>query len=257
MGKHFGKFGENKNNRVEYEMKSKQPGKRILRSENIHRGFSTPQGRIEVLRGLTLELSEGEMVAVLGASGVGKTTLLHLLGGLDRPDEGDIYFHDTPYSSMSETELAHFRNRHIGFVFQFHYLMTEFSALENVMMPLLIAGKSQSEAADRAELLLDDVGLKDRMSHLTDELSGGEQQRVAVARALAVEPDIVLADEPSGNLDAGTGRQLHELLATLNETKKTSFIIATHNQPLARICDRVINLDNGDDAKIEESAGTK
>ncbi|MEZ5357366.1 MAG: ABC transporter ATP-binding protein [Candidatus Zixiibacteriota bacterium] len=232
-----------------------QPGQCILRSENIHRGFDTPQGRIEVLRGLTLELSKGEMVAVLGASGVGKTTLLHLLGGLDRPDEGEIYFQETPYSSMSETELARFRNRRIGFVFQFHYLMTEFSALENVMMPLLIAGKSHAEAAERAELLLDDVGLKHRVTHLPDELSGGEQQRVAVARALASEPDIILADEPSGNLDATTGRKLHELLVELNETKHTSFLIATHNQPLADLCGRVIHLNNGGDESIEERAG--
>lgn len=236
-------------------MNNNQPGQSILRSDTIYRGFDTPQGRIEVLRGLTLELSKGEMVAVLGASGVGKTTLLHLLGGLDRPDEGDIYFHDTPYSLMSETELAKFRNTHIGFVFQFHYLMTEFSALENVMMPLLIAGKSHSEAAERAELLLDDVGLKNRVTHLPEELSGGEQQRVAVARALAIEPEIVLADEPSGNLDANTGRQLHELLVELNKMKNTSFIIATHNRPLADLCSRVIHMNDGGDELIEESAG--
>ncbi len=227
-------------------MNSNQQRKCILRSQNVHRGFSTPQGRIKVLRGLTLELSEGEMVAVLGASGVGKTTLLHLLGGLDRPDEGEIYFQDKPYSPMSEAELARFRNRHIGFVFQFHYLLSEFSALENVMMPLLIAGKPRSEASDRAELLLGDVGLKNRVSHLPAELSGGEQQRVAVARALAIEPEIVLADEPSGNLDVNTGRQLHELLVELNNTKNTSFLIATHNQPLADLCDRVVQLKNGE-----------
>ncbi|MCK5125265.1 MAG: ABC transporter ATP-binding protein [candidate division Zixibacteria bacterium] len=227
-------------------MNSSQQENCILRSDNIHRGFSTPQGRIEVLKGITLELERGEMVAVLGASGVGKTTLLHLLGGLDRPDEGDIYFHDKPYSSMSEAELAVFRNRHIGFIFQFHYLLSEFSALENVMMPLLIAGKSHPEASERAELLLDDVGLKDRISHLPAELSGGEQQRVAVARALALEPDIVLADEPSGNLDVKTGHKLHELLVELNNVKKTSFAIATHNLPLADLCGRVIHLSNGE-----------
>jgi len=219
-----------------------------LRSENIHRGFNTPQGRIEVLRGVGLELSRGEMVAVLGASGVGKTTLLHILGGLDRPDRGDVYFDGQAYSSLSETDLAAFRNRHVGFVFQFHYLMSEFSALENVMMPLLIAGRSSGESADRAELLLSEVGLKDRVTHLPVELSGGEQQRVAVARALAMEPELILADEPSGNLDVETGRRLHELLVELNRTKKTSFVIATHNQPLAQLAGRVIHLSNGTSA---------
>ena len=226
-------------------MSELQQEKCILRSEAVHRGFDTPQGRIEVLKGISLELSRGEMVAVLGASGVGKTTLLHLLGGLDRPDEGEIYFNNQPYSPMSEAELAKFRNRHIGFVFQFHYLMSEFNALENVMMPLLIAGKPRAEASDRAELLLSDVGLKDRLSHLPTELSGGEQQRVAVARALALEPDVVLADEPSGNLDVATGHKLHELLIELNSAKQTSFLIATHNQPLADMCGRVLRLTNG------------
>lgn len=197
------------------------------------------------MQGTDLELAQGEMVAVLGASGVGKTTLLHILGGLDRPDQGEVYFRDTAYSDLSEAELASFRNRHVGFVFQFHYLMAEFSALENVMMPLLIAGKSTVESSRRAELLLCDVGLKDRASHRPNELSGGEQQRVAVARALAMDPDLIIADEPSGNLDTDTGNELHNLLVDLNRNRQTTFLIATHNRPLAERAHRVITLRNG------------
>lgn len=217
----------------------------ILRATNIHRGFDTPKGRIQVLQGVDITLQKGEMVAVLGISGVGKTTLLHILGGLDRPDEGEIQFHGQSFAGMSETDLAAFRNRHVGFVFQFHYLMAEFSALENVMMPLLIAGRLLPEARGRAELLLEEVGLKERVTHRPAELSGGEQQRVAVARALAMEPDLVLADEPSGNLDIETGRELHRLLVTLNRTKNITFLIATHNQPLAELTHRVVRLREG------------
>ncbi len=197
------------------------------------------------MQGVDLELVRGEMVAVLGASGVGKTTLLHILGGLDRPDQGEIRFNDRSYTGMSETDLALFRNRHVGFVFQFHYLLAEFSAVENVMMPLLIAGRPASEAQERAELLLTEVGLKERMGHRPAELSGGEQQRVAVARALAMEPELVLADEPSGNLDVETGHDLHTLLVELNRTKRTTFLIATHNQRLAEMTHRVVRLREG------------
>jgi len=217
----------------------------ILRSENIHRGFTTPEGRIEVLKGVDLELKRGEMAAVLGVSGVGKTTLLHILGGLDRPDRGEVLFDNRPYSTLSETKLAAFRNRHVGFVFQFHYLLSEFSALENVMMPLLIASRTVPDARKRAELILTEVGLKDRIGHRPAELSGGEQQRVAVARALATEPELVIADEPSGNLDTDTGHKLHQLLVELNRTKRTTFLIATHNQPLAEMCSRVIHMSDG------------
>jgi len=227
-------------------MSQKQQGDAtILRSTNIHRGFNTPQGRIEVLKGVDLELTRGEMVAVLGVSGVGKTTLLHILGGLDRPDQGEVYFDEQPYSPLSETELAVFRNRHVGFVFQFHYLLDEFSALENIMMPLLIASRPYDEARSRAELLLSEVGLSNRAGHKPAELSGGERQRVAVARALAMDPELVLADEPSGNLDTDTGQQLHRLMYDLNRKKKTTFLIATHNQPLAEMSDRVISLRDG------------
>jgi len=226
----------------------------ILRSENIHRGFDTPEGRIEVLRGVNLDLQRGEMVAVLGVSGVGKTTLLHILGGLDRADKGEVSFKNQSYASLSETDLALFRNRHVGFVFQFHYLMAEFSALENVMMPLLIANRPQSEARTRAEQLLCEVGLKERMGHRPAALSGGEQQRVAVARALAMEPELVIADEPSGNLDVETGHQLHQLLVDLNRTKQTTFVIATHNQPLAKMAHRTVELREGVNHKDSHTA---
>jgi lipoprotein-releasing system ATP-binding protein len=167
------------------------------------------------------------------------------MGGLDRPDQGEVFFKDRPYSALDETALAQFRNRHVGFVFQFHYLLAEFSALENVMMPLLIAGRTHREATAKAELLLDDVGLRERKSHRPAALSGGEQQRVAVARALVMDPELVIADEPSGNLDVDTGHQLHRLLVELNRTKGTSFVIATHNQPLARMTHRVVHLRDG------------
>ena len=232
-------------------MSSRQlEGDVILRSTNIHRGFNTPQGRIEVLKGISLELTRGEMVAVLGVSGVGKTTLLHILGGLDRPDQGEVFFEDTPYSPLSEADLAAFRNRHVGFVFQFHYLLAEFSALENVMMPLLIASQSQREARRRAELLLADVGLSDRAGHRPAELSGGERQRIAVARALSMDPELVIADEPSGNLDTETGHSLHRLLVDLNRNRQTTFLIATHNQPLAEMSDRVIRLSDARDQAV-------
>jgi lipoprotein-releasing system ATP-binding protein len=217
----------------------------ILRASNIHRGFDTPQGRLEVLRGVDLALAKGEMAAVLGVSGVGKSTLLHILGGLDRPDEGTVDFDDTQFSGLSETDLARFRNHHIGFVFQFHYLLEEFTALENVMMPMIIAGDDKGSARRRAELLLDDVSLTHRKEHKPGELSGGEKQRVAVARALALEPEVVIADEPSGNLDTETADQLHELLFDLNKSKGISFLIATHNQPLAGRAHKVVRLVEG------------
>lgn len=216
----------------------------VLRSSNLHRGFDTPEGRIEVLKDVNLDLVRGEMLAVLGASGVGKTTLLQILGGLDKADQGNISFNQYDYATMSETELAAFRNVHIGFIFQFHYLMSEFSALENVMMPALIANWPHQKAKKRAELLLAEVGLRNRSGHTPSQMSGGEQQRVAVARALTMEPEVVIADEPSGNLDTATGNELHQLLKKLNREKGTTFLIATHNRPLADLADRVVSLSS-------------
>ncbi len=181
----------------------------------------------------------------MGASGVGKSTLLHILGALDRPTQGKVRLDSTDVFALSDKKLAHFRNRTVGFVFQFHHLLPEFSALENVMMPRLIAGEDESSIRRKAEELLADVGLSDRAQHQPGELSGGEQQRVAVARAFINEPLIVIADEPSGNLDKTTGEELHHLIAELNQKKGQTFIIATHNQLLAQRGHRIIEIAEG------------
>lgn len=182
---------------------------------------------------------------MVGASGVGKSTLLHILGALDRPTQGKVRLDSTDVFALSDKKLAHFRNRTVGFVFQFHHLLPEFSALENVMMPRLIAGEDESSIRRKAEELLADVGLSDRAQHQPGELSGGEQQRVAVARAFINEPLIVIADEPSGNLDKTTGEELHHLIAELNQKKGQTFIIATHNQLLAQRGHRIIEIAEG------------
>lgn len=223
----------------------------LLAARNIHRNFKTTEGVLEVLKGVNLEVDEGDMVAVVGESGVGKSTLLHVLGGLDRPTEGTVQVNGEIFGNKSETELAHFRNTNIGFVFQQQYLLEDFTALENVMMPGLIADKSRAEAVEIARELLADVGLSDRMNHMPNQLSGGEQQRVAVARALANKPRIVIADEPSGNLDIKTGEKLHELLTQLNLTRGITFLIATHNIDLAKKCRRVVKLENGLVSEVE------
>ncbi len=217
----------------------------LLVARNIHRNFITSEGVLEVLKGVDLNVNEDDMLAVVGESGVGKSTLLHILGGLDRPNDGTVEVKGEKFGSKSETELARFRNRHIGFVFQQQYLLEDFSALENVMMPGLIAEKGKTEARGIAEQLLCDVGLSDRLNHMPRQLSGGEQQRIAVARALANDPGIVIADEPSGNLDIKTGEKLHDLLAKLNRTRGITFLIATHNIDLAKKCRRIVKLENG------------
>jgi len=185
------------------------------------------------------------VIGIIGASGVGKSTLLHILGGLDRPSSGDVSIGGARLSEQTDQQLARFRNRKVGFVFQHHYLMEDFSALENVMLPMLVAGKSPKEASQRSELLLGEMGLSNRRSHRPKQLSGGEQQRVAVARALANNPDVVLADEPSGNLDTATGRKLHDLLFRLNSESTTTFVIATHNLELAENCSRQLEIAAG------------
>ncbi|MEW6412022.1 MAG: ABC transporter ATP-binding protein [Candidatus Zixiibacteriota bacterium] len=217
----------------------------ILSAKDIHREFRTANTVLKVLTGVDLDISRRQTVAVTGASGVGKSTLLHILGGLDRPTKGEVLVGGVALTGQSEKSLAMFRNKKIGFVFQFHYLLEDFTALENVMIPLLVAGEKKSDALGKGELLLEQVGLKDRAEHRPHQLSGGEQQRVAVARALANEPDIVLADEPSGNLDTATGRRLHELLFELNSEQSITFLIATHNQELARRCDRNLTIVDG------------
>jgi lipoprotein-releasing system ATP-binding protein len=223
----------------------------ILSAKDIHREFRTTSGVLPVLKGVNLGVKKRQTVAVTGASGVGKSTLLHILGGLDRPTSGEVWVRGISLSEQSEKGLALFRNKRVGFVFQFHYLLEDFSALENVMIPLLVSGANRSEAANRAELLLELVGLKDRMDHRPHQLSGGEQQRVAVGRALANGPEVVLADEPSGNLDTATGRKLHDLLFELNSQKDVTFLIATHNQELAGRCQRNLEIVDGVTVEVE------
>ncbi|MFN0150742.1 MAG: ABC transporter ATP-binding protein [bacterium] len=201
--------------------------------------------RIEVLRGVDLEVEKGEIVGVVGASGAGKSTLLHLLGALDRPDSGEVHLNAREISHLPDRELAQLRGKQIGFVFQLHHLLPEFSAIENVMLPRLVAGASRRDAARAAELILGDVGLAHRLEHRPAELSGGEQQRVAVARALVNEPLVVLADEPSGNLDGENARALQDLIWSLRESRGQTFIIATHDPAMAHRVDRTVRLENG------------
>ena len=201
--------------------------------------------RIEVLKSVTLALGRGEAVAITGASGAGKSTLLHLLGALDRPSGGAVLVGGRDVSVLGEDEVAEVRNQHIGFVFQFHHLLREFTAVENVMMPALLAGLGHGEAQKRARALLGEVGLQHRETHKPRQLSGGEQQRVAVARALVNEPLVLLADEPSGNLDTQTSERLHELLFGLRAQRELSLVVVTHNTDLARRADRNLRLEDG------------
>jgi lipoprotein-releasing system ATP-binding protein len=217
-----------------------------LEARGLQKHFTSGDGsELRILQGVELRVKPGEVVAIVGASGVGKSTLLHLLGALDRPTEGTVLVGGKPLSGMDDENRAAIRNRHIGFVFQFHHLLRDFTALENVAFPRKIAGHSATEAEEEAQALLESVGLADRLDHLTTQLSGGEQQRVAVARALANDPLVLLADEPSGNLDASTSRDLHELLFRLREEKGTSMVLVTHNLDLAGQSDRILELRNG------------
>ena len=218
----------------------------MIKTINLRKIFHTQAGEIEVLKGIDISIKDGEMVAVVGASGVGKSTLLHILGALDRPTAGTVLYNDTNIFSLGEQGLTAFRNKTVGFVFQFHHLLPEFTAIENVMMPILIGGKSpHNNAAERATALLDELGLLNRKDHRPGELSGGEQQRVAVARALALKPSVVLADEPTGNLDTSTGEDLFRLLQGINERLGTTFVIVTHNEALSSRCHRVIKMVDG------------
>ena len=211
----------------------------------LHKTYETGTQRLHVLRDVELEVESGEMVAVIGASGVGKSTLLHLLGGLDRADSGSIRIGDTDLRTMDDTALVEFRNNRVGFVFQFHHLLPEFSATENVEMPLRIARVRPADAHARAAALLDRVGLGERLHHRPNMLSGGEQQRVAVARALVMKPSLLLADEPTGDLDETTADALHHLLREMHAAHGLTSIIATHNPRLADACDRVLRLEKG------------
>jgi lipoprotein-releasing system ATP-binding protein len=217
----------------------------MIKTTDLRKSFATPAGEINVLKGIDFSIDKGEVAAVMGASGVGKSTLLHILGTLDMPTSGRIMYSGKDICSLGEKELTAFRNRTIGFVFQFHHLLPEFTALENVMMPALINGESQTEAARRAEVLLEELGVHQRQLHRPGELSGGEQQRVAVARALIMNPDVVLADEPTGNLDTQTGEDLFGLLLSLNKKNGITLVIVTHNESLSRQCHRVIEMVDG------------
>ena len=218
---------------------------KLIEVRNLCKGFFSGNQRLEVLINLSLDLEEGEMIAVTGASGSGKSTLLHLIGGMDRPDRGSIRILGRELTTMSSLELSKFRNQTAGFLFQFHHLLPEFTALENVTMPLLIRGISTVDASKAAEALLKDVGLDKRGHHRPGELSGGEQQRVALARALVGRPRLLLADEPTGNLDPHTGQVIGALFRTLHTKHALTSIIVTHNEKLAQICSQAYRLDNG------------
>ena len=217
----------------------------FLTVTDLSKTYPVGQAQLRVLRGLTLEVQAGEMVAIVGASGVGKSTLLHVLGGLDRFESGTIRIGDADLSTMTDADRVVFRNRRVGFVFQFHHLLPEFTALENTEMPLRIARVPVPDARGAAEALLRRVGLGDRLGHRPGTLSGGEQQRVAIARALVPRPALLLADEPTGDLDEQTADALHELLREMHREQQLTSIIATHNQRLAATCDRILRLENG------------
>ena len=213
----------------------------MISVENIHKSYGT----LEVLKGINLRVAEGEVVSIVGASGAGKTTLLQIIGTLEKADKGTVTIGGTDVSRLSGNELARFRNRNIGFVFQFHHLLPEFTALENICMPALIQGRSLKEATPDAMQLLEFLKLTDRAQHKPSELSGGEQQRVAVARALINRPSVILADEPSGNLDSANAKELHQLFFDLRKQYNQTFIIVTHNEELARMADRKILMKDG------------
>ncbi len=218
----------------------------MIKASGLKKHFDTPAGELHILNSIDLSIDAGELVSIMGASGVGKSTLLHILGTLDRPTSGEIEINGYDVLGMAERKLTAFRNSTIGFVFQFHHLLPEFTAMENVLMPMLINGGFQRDEAEKTALgLLERLGLGARHTHRPGELSGGEQQRVAVARSLVMKPKVVLADEPTGNLDTNTGKDLFKLLRELNRDLGTTFLVATHNEALSAQCDRIITMVDG------------
>lgn len=217
----------------------------LLEVRNLTKKFTLNHHEIEVLRGINLKVMEGEFLSIMGASGVGKSTFLHLLGALDAPTSGEVIFEGKKIDPSNETALADFRNKKVGFVFQFHHLLPEFTALENAAMPAMIQGLSRREAFNMAREMLEDVGLGKRTEHKPGELSGGEQQRVAVARALLLHPALILADEPTGNLDSRTSMEIFHLLRRINQEKKVTFILVTHNEKIAVHGDRLLEMVDG------------
>ena len=233
---------EKSNNFIERNAVSPFP---FIIADKIGKMYESGQNRVTVFENLDIEIAAGEMVAIVGPSGAGKSTLLHLLGGLDKPSNGSVKIGEFDISKLTDIDLARFRNREIGFIFQFHYLLPEFTALENIMMPLLIARSAHTNASTRAVTLLSDVGLANRASHRPGELSGGEQARVALARALVASPRLLLADEPTGDLDSKTSESIHNLLKEIHRSQRLTSVIVTHNERLAAICDRVLHLEDG------------
>ena len=213
----------------------------MIQATNIHKSY----GDLHVLKGIDLSVEKGEIISIVGKSGAGKSTLLHILGTLDLADEGSLSLNGTNISGLSQKELARFRNKNIGFIFQFHHLLNEFTAEENVAIPAFISGQPKQKAIKRAQELLDYLGLSERLNHKPNEMSGGEQQRVAVARALINDPHVVFADEPTGNLDKATSNELHRLLLRLRKEMNQTFVIVTHNEELAQLSDRTITMEDG------------
>jgi lipoprotein-releasing system ATP-binding protein len=217
----------------------------MIKVVDLHKSFWMGAYELPVLKGINLEIRRGELIAIVGASGAGKSTLLHIIGTLDRPSSGTVTFNGHDLFQLTDTQQAEFRNQRIGFVFQFHHLLPEFTALENAAMPALVQRRDPSSVESDAKALLTEVGLGERLHHKPGELSGGEQQRVAMARALMQKPDLVLADEPTGNLDTHTGDELFELMRELNKSRGTTFIIVTHNDRLSAQSDRIIHMQDG------------
>lgn len=227
----------------------------ILQAENIFKSYSVDEkSKVEVLKGVSIQLEKSKINMIIGASGAGKSTLLHVISGLDFPDSGNVFINSLNIFSMSEEKLSKFRNKHIGFVFQFHHLLPEFSALENVAIPIMIAGTSLNKAKQKASEILEMVGLKDRSNHKPSELSGGEAQRVAVARALANNPDIIFADEPTGNLDSTNSELIHQLIFDIREKFRTTFLIVSHNPELIKLGETIYEMKDG---KIIKQTGVE